>query len=69
MLLKLLLLVSALTTASLMGTTLWFGSVASPGSNTLSPLASCAPTDPDDDDDSADQPDRPRRPTNGRVVA
>ncbi|HEY9736598.1 MAG TPA: hypothetical protein V6D06_09960, partial [Trichocoleus sp.] len=62
MLLKLLLLASAFTTASLVGTAFWFGGPVGQSSETLSPLASCAPTDPDGDDDDADQPSKPRYP-------
>lgn len=66
MLLRLLLIASALTTVSLVNTA--FVSTASQptGSDTLDPIASCAPT-PTDSEDEDDKKDTPRRRRTGRA--
>ncbi|MBE9160448.1 hypothetical protein IQ265_27030 [Nodosilinea sp. LEGE 06152] len=64
MLLRLLLIASALTPLILVGSTFWSTTFRATGSDTLNPVASCAPTQPDDDEDDDDE--KPRRPTRGR---
>ncbi|WOD39023.1 hypothetical protein [Nodosilinea sp. E11] len=64
MLLRLLLITSALTTVSLVNTAFVTTASRSTGSDTLDPVAVCAPT-PTDDDDKKDPPRRPGR--NGRA--
>lgn len=65
MLLRLLLIASALTTVSLVGTAFVATASRPTGSDTLDPVAVCAPTPTDDaDDDKKDPPPRrPRRTT------
>lgn len=69
MLLRLLLIATALTPLSLGGNVFLSMAWATPGSDTLDPVAACAPTQPDEDDeeDEEDEDDeKPRRPTRGR---
>ncbi|PSN10023.1 hypothetical protein C7293_29575 [filamentous cyanobacterium CCT1] len=66
MLLRLLLIASALTALSLMGNAFWSTTFRSIGSDTLNPVAACAPTQPDDEDDEDEDNEKPRRPTRGR---
>ena len=63
MLLRLLLIASAFTTLSLMGNTFWSPMVQATGSDTLDPVASCAPTPPDE---ASEDDEKPRRPGGGR---
>ncbi len=64
MLLRLLLIASALTPLSLVGSTFWSPTFHRTGSDTLNPMASCAPTQPDENEDEDEE--KPRRPTRGR---
>ncbi|MBD2111864.1 MULTISPECIES: hypothetical protein [Cyanophyceae] len=68
MLLRLLLLASVLTPLSLGGHSFWSVTHGAAGSDTVDPVASCAPTQPDDDDEADEDEDdkKPRRPTRGR---
>jgi hypothetical protein len=65
MLLRLLLITSALTTVSLVNAAFVSTASRTTGSDTLDPVAVCAPTPSDDnaDDDKKDPPRRPRRTT------
>ncbi|MBW4481275.1 MAG: hypothetical protein KME14_01905 [Tildeniella torsiva UHER 1998/13D] len=66
MLLRLLLIASALTPLTLVGSTFWSTTFQATGSGTLDPVASCAPTQPDEDEDEDEDDEKPRRPTRGR---
>jgi hypothetical protein len=71
MLLRLLLIASALTPLSLVGSTFLSTTFHGTGSDTLNPVASCAPTQPDEDEDDEDEDEdeeKPRRPTRGRFL-
>lgn len=71
MLLRLLLVASVLTPLTLGGQSFWSVTHGAAGSDTLDPVASCAPTQPEDEDEEADEDEdedgkKPRRPTRGR---
>lgn len=66
MLLRLLLLAGVLTPLSLGSAAFWSSAYSVSGSDSLNPVASCAPTQPDEDEDEDDE-EKPR-PTRGRFV-
>ncbi|PSR12944.1 hypothetical protein C8255_25905 [filamentous cyanobacterium CCP3] len=67
MLLRLLLIASALTPLILAGSTFWSTTFQTTGSDTLNPVAACAPTQPDEDEEEEEEDDeKPRRSTRGR---
>ncbi|MBD1874384.1 hypothetical protein H6F75_12900 [Nodosilinea sp. FACHB-131] len=70
MLLRLLLVASVLTPLSLVGHSFWSVTHGAASSDTVDPVASCAPTQPEDEDEEADEDEedgkKPRRPTRGR---
>jgi hypothetical protein len=61
MLLRLMLIASALTTVALVNTAFVATASRPTGSDTLNPVASCAPTPTTEEEAPKDPPQRPRR--------